>query len=248
MHADKATFTLISSVFLLFDGVVWWTGCLFHSFHVLNCMWLLMTEPCHTAGKGSFGVGGFAVGPAVLPFPFAFPSLSPLLHLSLKKKSAPAQMHLLPPEHWHTPFHLSFPTQNSLTTRHLGAMRSRRSSTMQVPPSGALLGESPCWALRPYCSSYSCAAASAPSRETTAPRSTCLEMDTARPAACPPTPPCPRTCSTQRTQTMRRNLLRSAALEGSRQASAILTTNQRTWRGPISLWTKERAEIMTSGL
>lgn len=74
-------------------------------------------------------------------FPLCFSVLVFLTSSFLKKKKAPAQLHLLPPEHWHTPFHLSFPTQNSLTTRHLGAVRSRRSSTMQVPPSGVLWGE-----------------------------------------------------------------------------------------------------------
>lgn len=71
IHADKALFTLISSVFLLFDGVVCCTGCLFHSLYVLNCMWVLITEPDHTLGKGSTGVGeGVCRGAFLFPLLF----------------------------------------------------------------------------------------------------------------------------------------------------------------------------------
>lgn len=104
---------------------------------VVPCLKLHATvygQSLPTLGGALLGLG--SGGPS-FPLCFYLPCLP--YFISPKKKSAPAQMHLLPPEHWHTPFHLSFPTQNTLTTRSLGAEGSRRSSTIKVPSSlGAL--------------------------------------------------------------------------------------------------------------
>lgn len=69
MHAGKDSLTLISAVLFV--------SCLKLHATFSGAVGLLL---------GWVGLGwvgwGFVVGSGVLPFPFAFPSLSPLLHLS----------------------------------------------------------------------------------------------------------------------------------------------------------------------